>query len=403
MSRMWSEDSSSRHKWTLSIRDPRRGIGLRPLPHEEVGFVDPFAVRAQKYEPVAQLRRPLRMPEKSPLVVAIVLVYNKWPLLQRSLPALFQSDVRNLHVIVIDNGSATPAPPELDPWLRRSEVIRNERNLGYAGGNNVGLRRALELGAEHVLLLNDDAFLEKTCLCRLLDVLHENPDVGAVGPLVFNAQSPEVLQSAGGMWSEEQMIAYHRDGGSPPRGGYPPLLPADYVDGCCLLLRSSALRHAGFLDEGFFIFFEEVELCFRIRGAGFKCVVVRDARVDHQGAATMVARSPSRTYLFARNRVLYARKTSRGIRRFRRIFRSIRAEMMREAAPLVGMEDPTSRLSSLPASDPKQSANPIARGPILHAWIRGNIDGLLGLEGAPPAWTFDVPAASPRSSGNTRT
>jgi len=341
------------------------------------------------------------MMDKPPSVVAIVLVYNKWPLLQRSLPAIFESDVQNLHVIVVDNGSATPAPSELDSWLRRCEVIRNKKNLGYAGGNNVGIRRAFDLGAEYILLLNDDAFLEKTCLRRLLDVLHGNQDVGAVGPLVFNAQSPEVLQSAGGLWSEEQMFAYHRDGGRPPRVNYPPLLPADYVDGCCLLVRSSALRQAGVLDEGFFIFFEEVELCFRIRGLGFRCTVVRDARVDHQGAATIVAQSPSRTYLFARNRVLYARKTSRGMGRIPRILRSIRAEVVREAAPLLGMQNPVSQPPFQASADPTQPAGPFARGPVLRAWIRGNIDGLLGLEGAPPAWTFEDSARLPGPSGST--
>lgn len=339
------------------------------------------------------------MPGKPPLVVAIVLVYNKWSLLRKSLPALFASEVPGLHVLVVDNASATPAPPDLGPWLARCELFVNERNLGYAGGNNVGIRRAFELGADSVLLLNDDAFLEKACLARLLDVLSKEPDVGAVGPLVFNAQVPELLQSAGGLWSEEQMIAYHRDGGRPPREGYPPLLPADYVDGSCLLLRSSALRKAGLLDEGFFIFFEEVELCSRIRGAGFRCVVVTDARVDHQGAATIVARSPSRTYLFARNRLLYARKTSQGVRRVWRVLRGVRAEVVRETSPLVGRGAPTPTTASPSADNLERGSSPLGGGRLLHAWIRGNIDGLLGVEGPPPPWTFEA-APQKASSGS---
>jgi len=301
----------------------------------------------------------------SPLAAAVVLVYNRWGLLPRCLPALFDSTYPNLRVLVVDNGSSVPCPDNARPLLDRCTVLRTPKNLGYAGGNNVGIARALDLGAEYVLLINDDAYVEKDCLEKLVAAMVADPRAGAVGPLVLDAREPGVVQSAGGLWDRGKLRGHHRDRGVAHRGQYDRVLPSDFVDGCCILLRASALRRVGALDEAFFLYYEEAELCHRLRTAGYSCLVVPWARVEHEGPRTGARGSPVTSYFSHRNRFLFVRRTSAGWRRAIRLVRALGSE-----APAIG----------------RFLAHP--RDPWERARLGGVIDGIRGVEGSGPAWIF---------------
>ena len=301
--------------------------------------------------------------ETSPLLVAIVLVYNRWEHLRKCLPALLESTYPILRVIVVDNGSTVPAPQDVESLLKRIEVIRNSENLGYAGGNNIGIVRAMALGAEYILLANDDAYLAKDCLERLVAVMEADQSAGALGPLVFDAREPDIVLSACGLWSKDRLSPYQRGSGEKHRGQYTTLLPSFYVDGCCLLLRTSAMERVGLLDESFFFFFEEVDLCVRLRALGYGCFVVPWARVEHEGSGTAGRGSSFSKYFYTRNRFLFARKTTAGPRRFVHILWILCTE-----ATLVKL----------------LLKNP--RNPALWGRARGILDGLLGIKGRGPTW-----------------
>ena len=305
------------------------------------------------------------MTEPAPPVTAVVLVYNRWGLLPRCLFALFGSTYPNLRVLVVDNGSSVPAPDGVRTLLDRCTVVRTPNNLGYAGGNNVGISRALDVGAELVLLINDDAYVATDCVEKLVAVMVADAAAGAVGPLVLDARDPGTIQSAGGVWSREQLRGLHRDRGVADRGQYDRALPSDFVDGCCILLRASALHRVGPLDEGFFLYYEEAELCHRLRSAGYACVVVPWARVEHEGPRTGTRGSPVTSYFSHRNRFLYLRKTTEGWRRAARLARALGSE-----APAIG------RYLSHP------------RDPWARARLRGVFDGIRGVQGPGPAWIF---------------
>lgn len=321
---------------------------------------------------------PPRHPEGAgnPLVVAIVLVYDRWDRLPRCLDALSASSYPNLRVLVVDNGSAIPPPLEVVARMAGLELIRISRNLGYAGGNNVGIRRARELGAEHVLIVNDDAYVSPDTVGGLVAAMAADPSVGAVGPLVLYARRPGVIQSAGGLWDRRRLWNAHRGEGEPDRGQYRGILDADYVDGCCVLLRVSALDTAGLLDEGFFLYFEELELCHRLRDRRFRCVVVPSVRVEHEGGGVPAPRSAVSAYFSHRNRLRFLRMTSRGMAR---VAKTLRA---------VAMEAPAIRDLVRNPGDPW-----------VRARVRGDLDGLRGVSGAGPAWIFGAPtpqAEAPR-------
>jgi len=301
----------------------------------------------------------------SPLVAAVVLVYNRWGLVPRCLPALFDSTYRNLQILVVDNGSSVPVPDDIRPLLEPCTILRTPRNLGYAGGNNVGIARALGLGAEYVLLINDDAYVGKECVEKLVAAMVADPRAGAVGPLVLDAREPGIVQSAGGLWDRRKLRGHHRGRGVADRGQYDRVLPSDFVDGCCILLRSSALPRVGVLDEAFFLYYEEAELCHRLRTAGYSCLVVPWARVEHEGPRRGTRGSPVTSYFSHRNRFLFLRKTSAGWRRAARLARALGSE-----APAIG------RYLAHPTDSWEK------------ARLRGVIDGIRGVQGPGPAWIF---------------
>lgn len=183
-------------------------------------------------------------------------------------------------IVVVDNASTDGSEERLRASCPGVEVLQSGANLGFAGGNNVGIRRALALGADLVWLLNNDATAHRDALGELLAEADRDPRVGMVGSRIYVMQRPEQLQCWGGGWANPWT-------GRSSEFDHPvPVGRLDYITGCSLLLRRGALETAGLLDEGFFMYFEDTELGYRYRRAGWKLGVADRALVFHKGGAT---------------------------------------------------------------------------------------------------------------------
>src|SRR5437016_5501739 len=135
----------------------------------------------------------------SPVVYVIVLNWNGWRDTVRCLASLRASSYANVHVVVVDNGSTDGSPQHLArllqaPW---GELVRASHNLGFTGGANLGLRLALERGADYALLLNNDATVVPDCITKLVEAAEHDPEVGFAGPKVVWAEEPGRIWSAG--------------------------------------------------------------------------------------------------------------------------------------------------------------------------------------------------------------
>lgn len=197
-------------------------------------------------------------------------------------------------VVVVDNGGAD-ADALAAALGAAARVVATPRNLGFAGGANAGLRAALDAGADAVLLLNDDARLTPAALERLEAALAAD-GVGLAGPALLAASPPHAVESAGlsldrrtGRLREVGRGLRHADVAGPPR-------EVDGLSGCALLVRREALEATGGLDEGYFFYFEDLDLCLRARAAGWRAVVVPAAVAHHEGGATIGRRSARRLY-----------------------------------------------------------------------------------------------------------
>jgi len=250
-----------------------------------------------------------------PRVAIIVLNWNGLTDTLACLESLQWLDYPNYEIMVVDNGSTDGSVSAIRGQFPAVTIIETGENLGFAGGNNVGMRHALENGADCVLLLNNDTEVAPDFLGRLVEAAEADPRVGMAGPMIYYYDQPEVIWSAGGEidWRRgcTRMVGLdERDDGQFGRAAR----EVDFVTGCAVLVRATALRQAGLLDERFFMYYEEVEWCVRTRRTGFRIIHVPSAHMWHKIAPGVQADSPRVHYYMTRNRLLFLKASKAGWR-----------------------------------------------------------------------------------------
>jgi GT2 family glycosyltransferase len=231
-------------------------------------------------------------------LVAVVVNWNGGDETQAALASL-----SGLEVICVDNGSTDGSDASVAERFPDVELIRTGLNLGFSGGHNIGIRRALDRGADWVLLLNNDAVADAGLPAALADAARARPDAGVLACKVFFSQPNDVLMYAGGSvhlllgWWGRQEGFGHRDDGS-----FDVLRDVDRATGAAMAVSREAIAAAGLLDEQLFAYAEDVDWCLRIRAAGFGVIFVPGAKVWHVGSAsTGGLGSPTSLYYDTRN------------------------------------------------------------------------------------------------------
>jgi GT2 family glycosyltransferase len=248
-------------------------------------------------------------------VTIIVLNWNGLNDTLDCLESLDQLDYQNYKVVVVDNGSVDGSVPVIRQRFPGVTIIENGENLGYAGGNNVGLRYAMAQGADYALLLNNDTVVDPAFLRILVDAAEADPAVGVAGPTIYYHERPDVIWSAGGAidWQRggsTRMVGLdERDEGQ--FGAEPRTV--DFVTGCAMLIRRTVMEKAGLLDERFFAYYEETEWCVRVARAGYKILHIPLARMWHKISPSAQADSPLVHYYMTRNRLLFLKATGAGL------------------------------------------------------------------------------------------
>ncbi|MBW9255535.1 glycosyltransferase [Acidithiobacillus ferriphilus] len=224
----------------------------------------------------------------------ILLNWNASGVTLRCLRALEQVAMRE-RVLVVDNGSAADDLERLRLGMALlpypAELEEAGRNLGFGGGCNVGMRLALERGAEFVWLLNNDAVPHSDAMQAMLRVMGGDAQIGAVGSVIYDLERPERVQTWGGgrVWRWAG-VARHRRWPVAARR-------LDYLTAASILLRREALERTGlFDDDTFFMYWEDADLCFRLRAQGWKLAVAGDAMVWHQRSSSLGHANPLKDY-----------------------------------------------------------------------------------------------------------
>ena len=237
-----------------------------------------------------------------PSVSVIVLAWNGQAYLENCLTALLAQDYAPLQIIVVDNGSDDGSVQIAQRFAPRLEVLQNGYNFGFAGGMNIGIRRA---SGEIVALLNQDTEVQTGWLQALVDAFAEDESVGIVGSKAIYPGSGR-LQHAGGVIHTGDAFAYHIGRDEEDHGQYDALMEMDYVSGTAFAIHRRVLETIGELDEGFHpAFYEETDYCYRARRAGFRIVYQPKATLLHHETTSLPQESYAFVSAFHRNRVRF--------------------------------------------------------------------------------------------------
>ncbi len=287
-------------------------------------------------------RRPLPAPRplSSADVTVVVLNWNRRDATLACLESLARAELGGATVLVVDNGSRDGSAAAVRARYPEVAVLELPENQGYAGGNNAGVRWALERGAGATLLLNNDTEVGREVLAPLIEILNTDARAAAVSSAVMRHDSPETLSQAFLELYFGYGLVRLRGGNALPGEGYDQIAPVEVAVGCSLLVRAEAWRHVGLLAEAYFAYHEDVEWCFRARRAGYRIMYQPWSQVWHHGSTSTDAacsrarqrrvpgqqelpnpvpltRNPVRAYLGARNSIRFIRRHAHVLRKLR--------------------------------------------------------------------------------------
>lgn len=236
----------------------------------------------------------------------------------KSVEALRHTNCR-ISVVVVDNGSLQPfvIPKSLSP--KKYVLIRSQANLGFTGGNNLGIHTAIErFNSDYVLLLNNDTSVSPRLIDVLLNELESHPEMGMIAPKILFAKNREyhnsyskaekgsIIWYAGGSLDWKHLVAFHRGVDEIDRNQFKNQHESDFATGCCVLIKREVLEKIGFLDKRYFLYLEDVDLSLRARYEGYAIGYIDEPLVWHKNAGSSDgAGSKIHSYYQTRNRLLF--------------------------------------------------------------------------------------------------
>ena len=242
-----------------------------------------------------------------PKVSIVILNWNGLEDTEECLESLKRITYPNYEVIVVDNGSTGDDVKVLrDRFGEYIQIIENDRNYGFAEGNNIGIRHALEGDFKYVLLLNNDTTVAADFLSELVNIAESDPKIGLAGPKIYLYREPNRIWFAGGKISLFSRSS-SRGLNLIDRGQFNRLDYVDFISGCCMLIKRRVLDSAGLLDPVYFFAMEDVDMSLRATQAGFSNVFVPASKIWHKVFRSGI-REPDIGYYTARNPIILARK-----------------------------------------------------------------------------------------------
>lgn len=279
-------------------------------------------------------------------VVIIILNWNGWQDTIECLESIYQIDYSNFEVILVDNNSQDDSldkirsycagklkveselldyHPENKPIKvlefdeketpiiyesQRLILIKNRENYGFPGGNNVGIKFALEnINPKFILLLNNDTVVEQQFLDKLVQEGKFNRDIGILGPKIYYYNQPDIIWSAGCSISWKLARGIQIGSGELDKGQYDAKKEVDYVSGSSFLIKTEVVNKIGLMDDNYFLYFEESDWTLRANKAGFKSLYVPEAKVWHKVSRSGGGISkPVGLYYITRNRWIFMKK-----------------------------------------------------------------------------------------------
>ena len=217
-------------------------------------------------------------------VAVIVLNYRHHQDTIKCIKTLLRSDLpKGSNVICVDNSQDDLSATAISKALPNIHLIKSGKNLGFAGGNNLGIKYALKNGASHILIINPDVTISKLFFGPLLSVFNQEPKTGLVAPAIRHFQNNKPFYGLEGYIDWHFAIAKHINLQKLPRKD---IRPSEFVTFACVLIKSDVLQKIGLLDDGFFMYLEDVDYCLRAGKAGYKIFLNPQVLVSHETSSS---------------------------------------------------------------------------------------------------------------------
>jgi GT2 family glycosyltransferase len=240
-----------------------------------------------------------------PRVHIVVVNWHGWRDTLTCLGSVKKLDYPQYEVVIVDNGSGDGSVSRIRSAYPDIVLLETGRNLGFAGGNNVGIRYALSVGADYLWLLNNDTVVDPGSLDAMVTVAEADRAIGAVGAVLYDMSNLQRIQVWGGgrvnMWLGRSR--YCRTPTSSDR--------LDYVTGASLFVRRDVFERVGLLDESFFMYWEDTDFAFRLTRAGYRMAIAERARVWHKESAATGRGSAMLDVYFNSSAVRFFKRYSR--------------------------------------------------------------------------------------------
>lgn len=242
-------------------------------------------------------------------------------------------DGHKLLIVVLDNGSVQDDFIKVknyilvrDSSVKRKNIdltiIRNEENTGFSEGNNIGIRYALKQNVEYVILLNNDTIVDKKFIKEIVKITNNDEKIGIISPKILFAKGFEyhkerykeeekgkVIWYAGGIMDWKNIIGSHRGVDEVDKGQYDDITETDFATGCCMLIRKNVFEKIGYLDEKYFLYYEDNDFSQRARLARYKIMFAPNAVIWHKNAGSAGGSGSSlQDYYITRNRLMFGFK-----------------------------------------------------------------------------------------------
>lgn len=257
----------------------------------------------------------------NPKVVILVLNWNRKEITCACLDSLKELDYDRHEVLVIDNGSEDGSEKEIKKRYPWAGVLQNGENLGYAEGNNRGIRWALNNGADYIFIINNDTKIPKDCVSRLVEAAERNSSYGILGPVAFDYDGEKTLPSGFVIdWNRINWCPFEPVDGAVVLDHRNSIYPVDIVQGDGFFVRRAVFEKIGIFDARFFFMHDESDFCCRAKKQGFKIGTVRDAKFMRMVETTIGSGSPLKRYYEVRNMFLYISKNLTGVEKFKKMF-----------------------------------------------------------------------------------
>lgn len=256
----------------------------------------------------SRLRQHSQVYSDEPLVYIVILNWNNPGDTLLCLESVHDLDYGRHRVLVVDNASTDDSVLRIKEAWPTVELLETASNLGYAEGNNAGIRYALARNTDYVLILNNDVTVASDMLSALVEVLRLHPEVGMVGPKLYCTDPRSDLFATGSFIDWWTGSLKHRQMFVPEQNQALVSLesePVDFLIGCALLIRREAIDCVGGFNSAYFLNYEDVEIAIRLREHGYQTWYVPTANAWHKISATLGQASTANTYYMTRNALLF--------------------------------------------------------------------------------------------------